>query len=350
MAAHGWGTDRPLEELLFEKGHLFEFYQAVRLLEVIYPEKIPIGEGSEPGKETVRFKSQVSHDFPASQISEIQKGSRSHWPIEMGVNFLGLAGCLGPLPIPYTELILERAWYKDTALKDFLDIFNHRLVSLLYRVRKIHRIGFDFKPPHKGHFVRYFFSLMGMGTVGLKDRMRLHDRALLNYTQLLAQQPRSMTGLEIILTDYFKVKIKGNQYCGHWHHLEDDQITQIGVSGENQVLGHNAVIGTKAWDQQGKFELVLGPLSLSEFLDFLPSGRTFTPLYQLTRFYVGGEYEFDLVLILKAGKIPESRMGSTDGPRLGWTSWLKTGKQEKETGRVRLSARLLSPWLKGESS
>ena len=45
----------------------------------------------------------------------------------MTVNFLGLAGCLGALDIPSTELVMRRTSNGDNALRDFLDIFNHRL-------------------------------------------------------------------------------------------------------------------------------------------------------------------------------------------------------------------------------
>lgn len=355
MAAHGWGTNRPLTELLFKKGYLFDFYQAVRILEVLNPEKTPVGEGSEPQKEVVRFKSKVDIEFPASDVSEIippdtdqlperDRGSMGHGDqSEMIINFMGLAGCLGPLPASYTELIIERTWRKDTAFQDFLDIFNHRLASIIYRVRKTYRIGFDFKSPEESHFARYLFSLFGLGTDGLKRRMTVKDRGLLFYAALLAQQPRSMYGLESILHDYFKVKIKGNQFCGQWYHIDKDQVTRIGISGNNQILGKSALLGTRVWNQQGKFELYIGPLSFEEFLDFLPVGPSFLPLYQLSRFYVGIEFDFDFLLILRGGEVSESRLGDPEGPRLGWTSWLKTREFKAKYGKVRLSPRFLGP-------
>jgi len=341
MATHGWGTDRPVEKLLFEEGHRFDFYQAVKLLEMLQPEKASVGEGPEPGKEAVHFKSKVAVQFPATELSEITPPGADGKPAEMTVNFLGLAGCLGPLPMPYTELILERVWHKDTALRDFLDIFNHRLISLLYRVRKTHRVGFDFRSPEQSNFASYLFSLIGLGTKGLQGRMRVRDRSLLFYAAFLTQRPRSMIALERLLSDYFKVRVKGVPLCGQWHRLEEDQLTYIGVSGQNQILGHSAVVGTRIWDQQGKYEICVGPLTFREFLDFLPIGDRFTPLCELTRFYVGTELEFDIRLMLKGDEIPESRLGVTGGPRLGWTSWLKTRKSKAEYGEVGLSPRLL---------
>ncbi|MBI3329157.1 MAG: type VI secretion system baseplate subunit TssG [Nitrospinae bacterium] len=341
MAAHGRGTDRPVEASLFAESYRFDFYQAVKLLEILRPGGVPIGEGAEPAKEGVRFKSNVSMEFPASDVAEVTPPSDAGKPPGMTVNFLGLAGVHGPLPLPVTELLLERVSRKDTAFRDFLDIFNHRLVSLLYRVRKQHHLGLAFTPPAQNHVARYLFSLLGMGTEGLQGRMQVKDRALLFYTGLLLQQPRSMLGLESLLADYFHVPVKGHQFCGQWYPLEEDQVMSIGTSGRNQRLGNGAVIGNRIWDQQGRFELWLGPLTLKAFLDVLPIGRGFRPLCELTRFYVGQEFDFDVHLTLKAAEVPESRLSVVNGPRLGWTSWLKTREFPADDSQVRLRTRSL---------
>jgi type VI secretion system protein ImpH len=341
MAAHGWGTDRSVAEMLYESGHRFDFYQAVRLAEILNPEKISVGEGSEPRKEAVRFKSRVGLQFPATDLDEINSPPAEGEPLEMTVNFMGLAGIQGPLPLPYTELILERAWHKDTALRDFLDIFNHRLISLMYRIRKRQRLGFSLQSPEKSPFAAYLFSLIGLGTEGLQGRMRVRDRALLLYAGFLAQQPRSMAALESLLSDYFQVTVMGVPFCGQWHLLEDDQVTTIGASGQNRGLGRGAVLGTRIWDQEGKFEIRLSPLNLEKFLNFLPLGDGFTPLCELTRFFAGTDLDFEIRLMLKGDEVPESRLGGSAGPRLGWTSWLKTGEFKAPYGEVRLSPRLL---------
>jgi type VI secretion system protein ImpH len=297
-----------------------------------------VGEGSEPGKEAVEFRSRVGIGFPASDIQEVSRAEKKGRAPAMNVNFMGLAGLLGPMPHAITELVLQREWYSDFAFADFLNIFNHRLISLFYRVRRMCRPGFDLKSPESTHFASYLFSLIGLGTIGTRNRMEVNDRALLLYTGILAQKPRSMMGLEAVLSDYFHVKVKGRALVGRWYNLEEDQITAIGITGRNQRLGQTAVAGSRVWNQQGKFGLDIGPLNLEEYMRFLPVGSGYLPLCQLTLFYAGQEFDFDFLLILKAREVPESRLSAKLGPYLGWTSWLKT-RDFKRDARVRLGPR-----------
>jgi type VI secretion system protein ImpH len=324
MATYGWGTDHSVATGLFTAGHRFDFYQAVRLLELLQPASLAVGESAEPHKEAVRFKSRVSLAFPATDVAAVQPPGSPGMPAEMTVNFMGLAGGLGPLPAPYTELILERAWRQDTALGDFLDIFNHRLVSLLYRVRKKHRLGLAGLSPERDAFAGHLFALLGLGTRGVRERLLVKDRTVLFYAGLLTQQPRSITGLEAMLADYFGVPVQGWQFCGRWRSLEADQVTTLGVSGQNRRLGDSVVLGTRLWDQYGAFELRLGPLTLPQFGTFLPIGQGFDALCELTRFYVRGAFDFTVRLLLRAAEVPTAQLSREHGSRLGWTTWLHT--------------------------
>lgn len=338
MAAHGWGKDSPVDEWLYAEAYRFDFFQAVRLLEMSATTSAPVGEGAEPAREAVRFKSSVALDFAASDVADVRPASDAGGAAEMTVNFMGLAGATGPLHTPSTELIIERASRKDTALRDFLDIFNHRLVSLLYRTRKLHRVGLDNAPPGEERVSRYLYAVAGLGTPGARGRMQVKDRALLFYAGLLGQQPRSMTGLERILSDYFRVGARGVPFHGRWHALESSQWTRLGAhGGRNNSLGADSVVGTRFWDQQGAFEIELGPLTLDEFMDFLPTGWAFRPLCDLVRFYVGDELDFTFRLTLKASQARGTRLGAEAGARLGWTSWLKTEDWTEDDSQVRVS-------------
>ncbi|HEU4714889.1 MAG TPA: type VI secretion system baseplate subunit TssG [Pyrinomonadaceae bacterium] len=330
---YGWGKYTAVEDWLFAEGYRFDFFQAVRLLEIIHTHRgerlFSPGQGADPTKEIIHFRSAVKLAFPASDIAhvkrtkDIPKREQPKTPAEMTVNFLGLAGGLGALDIPSTELVLQRAKHNDKALEDFLDIFNHRLVSLLYRIRKHHRVGLGSAAPGEDLVARYLYSLIGMRTPRLQGRMQIRDRALLHYAGILAQQPRSMAGLKRILTDYFEVDVEIHQFVGKWCELDESQWTRIGESGTNQRLGRDPVVlGTRVWDQHARFEIQLGPLGLQDFKDFLPTEWRFGVLHDLVRFYVNDEFDFNVRLILKVDEIPPVELNSDAEPALSWTSWL----------------------------
>lgn len=322
MPQFGWKSESSVREWLFAEGYKFDFYQAVRLLELMFPESASVGEGSEPRHEAVQFQSNITLDFPASDVQEITPTAGKDSPARMMVNFLGIAGAHGPLPAPYTELILERVRQRDTGLRDFLDIFNHRLISLIYRLAKVHRVPLTPKSPERSAITEFLYAFLGLGLPSLRNRIEVKDPALLFYSGLIFQEPRSAAGLEHILTDYFQVSAFVKQFQGKWRELEPDQWTYLGRNGRNRALGQTATMGTRYWDQQRNFEVELGPMPLAQFLDFLPDGSAYPPLCALTRFYAGAEFEFNFTLKLSASEVPESRLGRA---RLGWTAWLRTG-------------------------
>lgn len=342
METYGWRGNNSLTNWLYAEGFRFDFYQAVKILETMRPNSEPLGEGTEPEQEAVRFMSRVNMGFPATNIDEIYKPKQEDDLPIMVVNFMGLAGHFGPLPLPYTELVLDRIRHKDTSLRDFLDIFNHRLISLMYRARKKIRIGFEQQAPEKTNFAGYLFSLMGLGTKGLKNRLKVEDRAILRYAGLFAQKPHSISGLQAILMDHFKMNIRMQSFVGQWFKLDKNQLTEIGEIGQNQILGQSAVLGNRVWDQQSKFQIHIGPLTMARFREFLPIGTKFAEILSLTEFYAGHEFDYEIVLTLNAEDIPVTRLSGDIGiTRLGWNSWLRS-QEPKHNTEVKLSPRTLA--------
>ena len=171
MARPRWRTGTPLIKSLLREPHRFDFFQAVRLMEFMQPGKEAVGAGLAAGREAVRFRASQTLDFPASDIVDFAPPREAGDVPEMTVSFMGLTGTNGPLPRPFTELVVERVVRKDPAMRDFLDLFHHRLISLLYRVRKKSRIALHADSPEKAEVADRTFALNGLGTLGLRDRM-----------------------------------------------------------------------------------------------------------------------------------------------------------------------------------
>jgi len=314
----------PVEAHLRREPYCFEFFQAVQLLERLSPDAAPVGHFVPPPTEAVRFAVHPSLVFPASEIQALTY--REDQPPLMSVNFMGITGPLGVLPIHYTEFIQRRQQEGDTSARDFLDLFHHRIISLFYRAwQKYH-----FQTTHgRGDHDRlrlYLQNLVGLGHDELLNRQVVPDDALLFHAGLLTQQPRSAAGCESFLEDYFGVPVRIEQFVGAWYRLETDAQTAFrDDTAISDLLGGGAVVGDEVWDPQAGLRVVLGPLTLAQYRDFLPVGSAYQPLRTLVRFYAGDEFDFELQLILKREEVPSCDLGAQpdQAPLLGWVSWSK---------------------------
>jgi len=304
----------------------FDFFQAVRLLERMNPGAVPVGRFGPPEREAMRFAVNNSLAFPPSRIHAVD------WPPDgrpkVTVNFMGLTGPMGVLPFAYTEFVRDRARAKDRTLADFFDLFNHRMISLFYQAWEKYRFFVAYERDQQDRFSKYVMSFVGLGTQGLENRQCVRDESFLFYCGLLALQPRSATALEQILSDYFKVPVEVEQFVGAWHAVSaSDQCCFEAGNEYSEQLGVGAITGDEIWDLQSRARLKLGPLTIEQYLDFLPTGRAFEPLKSLLRFFSGNELEFEIQLILKREEVPACELGKGKQTisLLGWTTWMKSG-------------------------
>lgn len=333
MGTRWWRSKSSVEENIFAEPQRVDFYQAVRILEQLRPKSTPVGETSHTDTESVHFRSDTSLSFPAGAIKalvpDVEDGAAPH----MTVSMIGIAGNNGPMPDHLSELINARVAKRDFALRDFLDIFIHRIVSLLVRGRRKHHAHLNVAAPCDTPLAEYVYSLCGLGTQGLKGRLPFPDRTLLKYANLLSQRPASMVGLEILARDFFGVGVSSRQFVGRWLNIDSVEWTHLGRGGQNNALGRGAMLGTRAWHQFDTFELNLGPLDYDQFKSFLPTQSAFNNLLALVRLYVGGDTEFSLRLELKGEEKPALRLNAGD-VQLGWTSWLSSGAQTQNDTQV----------------
>jgi type VI secretion system protein ImpH len=338
MAAEGGRSDlalaqRELEQQLTDEPFRFEFFQAVRLIERFSPGRTPVGLFANPRNEIVRFGIQNTLLFPASEIQSLDW--REDLPPLMRVNFMGLTGPLGLLPLYYTQLVSERLRARDTALRDFLDIFNHRAISLFYQAWEKYRFSVEYERGGRDRFSHHLLDFIGLGTAGLENRQRVSDQSLMYYAGLLGQHPRSAVALRQLLEDYFDVPVAIEQFAGAWYRLTTEmQCCLEREPSDSERVAVGAVVGDEIWDEQTRVRIVLGPLPLERYLDFLPNGTAFEPLRGLTRFFSGDELDFEVQLVLKRAEVPACELGREDSeaPLLGWVSWAKTAPMGRDPG------------------
>src|SRR6185312_6409076 len=229
--------------------------------------------------------------------------------------FMGLYGPDGVLPDHYTELIRERVQAKDTALRDFLDIFNRRLKELFDQACVKHRYYME-----PTRFTQLLSCLVGNGTPFLQQRLvNISDAAILFHAGLFARKIRSPVSLSAILTSYFSVPVTIISFQGKWLSLALENQSQLSSKKNNyQQLGCNTILGRRTWDIQSNFRVRIGPLSYVDFKNFLPGNARLTAVKELVRRYIGIELDFDIQLVLVANEVPFCELGKFS---LGWNTW-----------------------------
>jgi type VI secretion system protein ImpH len=322
-----------LHELLDRDPYSVRFFQAVRLLERLYPERRPVGLFVSPSTEVVRFSSVPSLSFPASEIQGFEAGKDGQ--AKLSVNFMGLSAATGTLPHPYTEFLLERARAKDRGPADFFDVFNHRIVSLFYRAWQKYRFYIAYERTGAGDDVisARLMDLIGIGTEGLKRRMNIADEACLYYTGLLAQRRPTAQGLKQLIEDYFDLPVQVQQFTGTWNRLPPENLTFLRDSGAFcERLGMGTIVGDEVWDQHGTILLRLGPMNFERYQQFLPGSDASRELHAWLRFYTSREFDFIVQLVLERDEAPPMKLGQ-DGPsasRLGLVSWVKNRPMQRD--------------------
>jgi type VI secretion system protein ImpH len=312
-------------ELLRQEPFEFRFFQAVRLLERAMPGRAPVGRFADPALETVRFLHHPSLAFPASEIQSLDWADGR--TARMMVNFIGLIGPLGVLPLHYTEFALERMRVRDHTLVEFLNIFLHRMTSVFYRAWEKHKFSVGYERDRQDPLSGCLYHLVGLGTPGLRGRQPFYDETLAFYGGFFGLTARSSLALESMLADYFDVPVSIEQFIGTWRRLDETDQCQFDLefSGATQ-LGSGAVVGDEIWDRQSRARIILGPLNAQQYREFLPDGSAFKPLRSITRMFSGEDIEYELQLILKREEVPGCELGSDEQAtvQLGWFTWMKS--------------------------
>jgi len=334
-------------DAMLDEPTAFEFYQLVRLLLRLNPERAGLGRWADPAQEIVRIRAHNSLGFPASEIQELAAAddrlTATTSPVEVTVNFFGLTGPQGVLPHLYTEHALSRARsrQRDTAFRDFLDIFNHRATSLLVRAWEKGKPTVSHERESDDRPLEHLLDVVGMGTAGLRDRLPLRDEAMAFYAGLLSSQARSADGLARLVSDYFDVPASVEQFVGDWKRLDAGGQVALGGEGDDGRLGFG-MLGDAGWDPQSRVRLRLGPLSREQFDSFVAGGAAHDTLQALVMLYVDDMVGVDAQLVLSRTavrpcvlEVPNPSLGvPASGPRLGRGTWLASrplGRDPDET-------------------
>lgn len=317
----------------------YRFFQAVRLWGLTC---------RQPGEKrlipaSLRFRTPASLMFPPSEVLVVREREASEAGqgvlAEMEVSFLGLTGPSGTLPSHYTELLIERrAYWRDGAMHEFFDLFSHRSISLFYAAWRKYRHWVAYESADNDGLAHNIKALAGIGIRQLSEQIAVGSGGVsplffMYFAGLLAQKPLSACSLATLLSGYFEVPIKVEQFVGEWVSLPANAQTRLGQQAAS--LGGDAISGERIWARQNKLRLIVGPLRANQFVAFLPGGCGCEALATLMRFAVGHGLGCDVMLILCQSDIHRSRMDGEADVRLGFNAWVSSVPLDHDADDVR---------------
>jgi type VI secretion system protein ImpH len=311
-----------------------DFYHVLRTLECCYPDRARWGTAARPAEEPLRLGQAPDLGFAPSPLAALESGQDGR-PPRLLVRFFGLLGPNGPLPLHLTEHVRDRLRNAgDPTTARFLDLFNHRFTAMFYRAWSQGQPHVNRDRPDADAFRLYVGAFAGIAPKTLRQRDSVPDTAKLFHAGAFVRHVRNVAGLVDVLRGYFGVPVDIEEFVGHWMPLGMRERTRLGREGA--VLGRGAVLGARVWDRQGKFRIVLGPLTLTQYESFLPGGRLLQQMVDWVRLYFGFELDWDVRLRLSTPHVPSLMLGRSG--RLGWTSWLGARRAGADAGDLCLHA------------
>ena len=312
-----------LSDKLTKSGFAFDFFQAVRLLEQANPDSPPVGGPGPYDQEAVRLRPNHSLGFPPGDVDAVERldGERELWRVTQ--NFMGLYGVESPLPPYFAEMVAQGYLEKDP-LREFLDIFNHRAVSLYYRAWKKNRLAAQIAPQDPDTVTLSLCAALGEDDPSAHTGWAIPPHRLLRYFSILSSGIRPAASLESMVSDYFGITgVKVRQLLPRSFRLQPHELSLLGDGGSNQSLGDSFVLGERVMDWTGQFRLSLGPLDQGSFLKLQPGEPEFAELVFLVKLFVRNQLDFDLELILENQEVQPMRLSAREPTHaLGRNSWV----------------------------
>ncbi len=321
-----------LEFLLEAKAARMDFYQVLRLIENARPDLPRIGTSLRPRDDAVRFGQDPALIFHPTMLEHFTRASGDA-KARLAVNFFGLLGANGPMPVHITEYVRDRLRHGgDATMLAFLDVFHHRMLSLFYRARAVAEPVISLDRADGDRFSTFVGSMFGIGSPALRERDAIGDFAKLHFAGLLANKARPAAGLVTILREYFKLPFQVEQFVGHWMRMPTEIQSRLGAREDGNRLGASLIMGRSVWDCQHKFRIVIGPVDYDDYQRFMPGGESMERLLAWVKNYVGLTLDWDVRLVLKKEQMPPLRLGGAT--RMGWSTWLASAAPQRDLDQM----------------
>ncbi|AUM14349.1 type VI secretion system baseplate subunit TssG [Ketobacter alkanivorans] len=286
----------------------------------------------------LRYRALASLGFPASDIeSGGWLGEADKQFIELTVSFMGLYGPASPLPVYYTERVLQSSDPRHPS-RDLMDLFNHRLISLLQNCWEKYRYYIQYGADGADHYSRWLLSLAGLDQALLTDQATLKWYRLLPFAGLLARGNGSADVITKVIANYFKIAVvEVEPWVPRVMAVPECQCNEMGKT--NARLGDDLIMGDTIQDSSSKFLLHLRSLSPNQYRLFLPGTSGFRELVELVQYLIKGAQDYDICLHRSSSFDVNMDQSQSDMAELGWNLTLgdRANQDTNEPTRICVS-------------
>jgi type VI secretion system protein ImpH len=317
---------------LVEAPYRYQFAQLLNILvRMLRQQGIPYDQAF---RRVLRFRNSLSLAFPPSEIESLRiehaealaTAHPEHLRIHITPAFIGLLGANGALPLHDTERAATRSMLDaDESWHTFIDLFSNRVVGLFYEAWGKYRVEHGLNTRGEDNLLPMLTTLSGAGR-----RRRApggHGKSVGNevagyYAALLRTRPVAVSTVERVLTEYFGVRVRLEEFVGAWDPIPSSMRSTLGIT--NPALGFGAALGVRLWRNDLRVRLHIGPLNDRQAQDFLPEGHSLAALQEMVGLFAVPSMQYETRLLLDATCVTPLTLASTgqDRKRLGWNTFL----------------------------
>ncbi|GAB2868316.1 type VI secretion system baseplate subunit TssG [Paraburkholderia jirisanensis] len=346
---------------MFDEPYRFGFFQAVRLLENWFATH----GGARPRNAVphhIDFRTTLATAFPPSEIEHASpidkegkdlndKAAQLHAIVASEISratvtpaLFGLLGSQGALPLRYTEQVATDVHlYRDRASQAFFDIFSNRATALFYAAWKKYRLPLHYELDRNNRYRPILHALAGVADHSSNKALHeepgaLADDAVAGYSAAVRHRAMSAVYLQRVLSDYFGVPIRVEQFISKKYVVPPSQQSSTGSA--HMALGSTAIVGAHVWLRHARVRLVIGPLSADEYEEFLPRSRRSSALTRLLQLLVGVTLEFEVQPVLRREEVKSFELGLNG--RLNCNAFLATRPSRTDRSDLRYTLNKLS--------
>ncbi|QEK39138.1 type VI secretion system baseplate subunit TssG [Candidatus Nesciobacter abundans] len=306
----------------------FSVHQAIFLLES-YQKKNP-----KDIKEIV-FKGSVEMSVNSSDIKSISYDKKRK-RIEMIVNNVSMLGIQGALPLFYIHKFINDGKEKDHVFKDFLDIFNNKIIENTYKIAQRGNVSICNPQNKRDHVINKVLESIG----STKPYVNSYINNISRYVSAAFwKQKHNKFQLKRIILSFlnYKCDVAVFQFKGKWEYINDedvfsfDKVTRRHVENKGYCLGYSdapgrsfgtTFLGKRFLDNTYGIDILITIHSLDLYKKLMHGKRLRSQIIKLIKSYVPFDLNFSIKLNLKKESRPDALLG--EDCILGELSWLNS--------------------------